>query len=74
MHLLLLILFLPFMAIHFLPTIVAASRSVRNLGWIFVINLFLGWTVVGWVVALIWAFRDLPRYAPVYIPPPPYNR
>ena len=38
-----------------LPFTVAAFRHHRNLGGIFLLNLFLGWTLVGWVVALIWA-------------------
>ena len=78
---LLLVLGGPFLAIHFLPTIIAAVRRTRNFGWIFTINFFLGWTLVGWVVALIWALRDAPKYptayAPLppatYTPPPPYN-
>jgi hypothetical protein len=78
---LLLVLGGPFLAIHFLPTIIAAVRRVRNLGWIFTVNIFLGWTLVGWVVALIWALRDAPNYPtphaplppPTYTPPPPYN-
>lgn len=43
---------LPF---YFLPTIVAASRGNRKLGSIFVLNLLLGWTLLGWVAALVWA-------------------
>jgi hypothetical protein len=39
--------------IYFLPTFVGQSK--RNAGAIFVLNLLLGWTVVGWVVALVWA-------------------
>jgi len=49
--------------IHFLPTIIAGSRHVDNFWWIFVINFFLGWTLIGWVVALVWALQDRPRYA-----------
>jgi hypothetical protein len=48
--------------IHFLPTIIAGSRHVHNFWWIFVINLFFGWTLVGWVIALVWALQDRPRY------------
>jgi len=40
---------------YFLPTIVAVIRNKSNKLAIFVMNLFLGWTFIGWVVALIWA-------------------
>jgi len=40
---------------YFLPTIVALSRKRHNRGAIFVLNLFLGWTFLGWVVSLVWA-------------------
>ncbi|MFP5232561.1 MAG: superinfection immunity protein [Acidobacteriota bacterium] len=49
--------------LHFLPTFVAGSRQVKNFWWIFLVNLFFGWTLVGWVVALLWALRDTPRFA-----------
>ncbi len=59
--------------LHFLPTFIAGSRHVNNFWWIFLVNLFLGWTLVGWVVALLWALRDTPRFAYRYVRPP-YNR
>lgn len=71
MHLFFVIFILPMLALHFLPTIIAAVRHARNLGWIFVVNLLLGWTVVGWVVALVWSLRDSPRYVVAYLPAPP---
>ncbi|MCH7575029.1 MAG: superinfection immunity protein [Candidatus Marinimicrobia bacterium] len=40
-------------AIYFFPSIV--GRSKTNFVAIFVLNLFLGWTVLGWVAALVWA-------------------
>ena len=40
-------------ALYFLPTILGARK--RNGGAIFVLNLTLGWTILGWLVALIWA-------------------
>jgi hypothetical protein len=43
--------------IYFLPTILAAARSKRDTMSIFVLNLFLGWTAIGWVIALIWALK-----------------
>jgi len=42
---------------YFLPTIVAIARKVTNQGSVAVINFFLGWTLVGWVVALAMACR-----------------
>ena len=41
--------------IYFLPDWIAQSRGHPNRGSIFVLNLFLGWTFLGWVAALIWA-------------------
>ncbi len=60
--------------IHFLPTFVAGSRRVQSFWWIFLINFFFGWTLIGWVVALVWAINGVPRYDSRYVPPPPYNR
>jgi Superinfection immunity protein len=42
-------------AIYFAPAIVAKVRDHRNLLAIGMLNLFLGWTLVGWVAALVWA-------------------
>lgn len=56
------ILLIPFGAIHFLPTIIAGLRGARSVVGIFLLNLFLGWTVIGWVVALIWSLRNEPKY------------
>jgi hypothetical protein len=61
----------PLLAIHFLPTIVAAARHAQNLWWILLVNLLTGWTCIGWVIALIWAIRNTPRYVVGYVPPPP---
>jgi predicted small integral membrane protein len=55
MHLLFGCFLLPFGVLHFLPTIIAAFRNSRHTVGIFLINLFLSWTVIGWVIALIWA-------------------
>jgi hypothetical protein len=53
------ILFILSLALYFLPTIVAVVRKKRNALAIFLLNLFLGITFIGWVVALVWsATRD----------------
>ncbi len=41
--------------VYFLPFLVANHRRHRNQAGIGALNLFLGWTFVGWVVALVWA-------------------
>ena len=41
--------------IYFIPSIVAWARQCRRIGGVFVVNLFLGWTVLGWIGALVWA-------------------
>jgi hypothetical protein len=46
---------------YFLPALLAWSRRVPNSGSVLVINLFLGWTLVGWVVALAMAARTVPQ-------------
>jgi hypothetical protein len=48
--------------IHFLPVFVAGSRHAKNFWWIFLINFFFGWTLIGWVIALVWALQDEPRW------------
>lgn len=44
--------------LYFLPSIIASKRNHSNAASILVLNLFLGWTFLGWVAALIWAFSD----------------
>jgi len=43
------------LAIYFLPAIIALKRDKRNQNAILLLNLFLGWTFIGWVVALVWS-------------------
>lgn len=45
-------------ALYFLPSIIALARSKRDLLAIFLLNLFLGWSVIGWIVALVWAAKN----------------
>jgi hypothetical protein len=41
--------------IYLLPSIVASGRRHHNALAIFVLDLFFGWTLLGWVIALVWA-------------------
>ncbi len=61
-------LFLLFLGLmYFLPTIIGREKS--DAGFIFLVNLLLGWTVVGWIVAFIWACAADTRPVPVRFVP-----
>ncbi len=45
--------------LYFLPTFVAGTRGHQNTVPIFVLNLFLGFTGAGWIVALVWALTQV---------------
>jgi hypothetical protein len=46
---------------YFLPSIIALARNKRDLLAIFLLNFFLGWSVIGWIVSLVWAAKhDVP--------------
>jgi Superinfection immunity protein len=57
------------LALYFLPTIIASGRHLPERTGIAMLNLFLGWTFFGWVVALIWAITAPTPYV-VYVQPP----
>ncbi len=44
------------LTLYFIPTMVALARRHHNAMPIFLTNLYLGITFLGWVVSLIWAF------------------
>ncbi len=43
-------------ALYFLPSMIAGLRRTTHSLWLFAANLFLGWTGIGWLVAVVWAF------------------
>jgi len=49
------------LGLYFLPTIIAVRKAKRNSPAIAMLNLFLGWTFIGWVLSLVWAATDDPR-------------
>ena len=48
--------------LYLLPAFIAAVRRRPNTAAILVLNLFLGWTFIGWVGALVWSFTNAPDY------------
>lgn len=41
--------------IYLLPAIEAELRDHDSIDGILLLNILLGWTVIGWIVALVWA-------------------
>lgn len=41
--------------IYFLPSYVAYKKNHKHLNAIQMVNVFLGWTIIGWICSLIWA-------------------
>jgi hypothetical protein len=47
-------------ALYLLPTYEGFKNNAHNLTSIALVNIFLGWSLVGWLVALIWAINKSP--------------
>jgi len=43
---------------YFIPTIIAVFRSHNSTFSIFLLDLLLGWTMIGWIIALVWSFSS----------------
>jgi len=60
------------LGIYFVPAIKAYQVKKNNREAILALNIFLGWTLIGWVVALVWAYSKDTEGKPagvVAIPP-----
>jgi len=45
--------------LYFLPVIVAYKRQHPYIIFILLLDLFLGWSLLGWAVAMVWSFIDV---------------
>lgn len=70
------------LGLYFLPSIIAVARKTRNYGSVVVVNLFLGWTIIGWIIALAMAVKSSQPSSPTQsqsgvthgtLPPPVQN-
>ena len=43
--------------LYFLPSIIAMKKKNKNIVTIITINLFFGWTIIGWIFTLIWVIK-----------------
>lgn len=44
--------------LYLYPSIIAVKRRKKDLWKIIIINVFLGWTLIGWGIALTYAYGD----------------
>jgi hypothetical protein len=43
------------LGIYFMPWLIAIERGHHNATAIFMLDLLLGWTLLGWVIAMVWS-------------------
>ncbi len=83
----LLILLIVAGGLYLLPAVIAVTRSHPSALAIAALNLFLGWSFIGWIVSLVWALSSTGRSsgnqtvgvnfyggAPGPMPDPPYHQ
>lgn len=51
--------------IYFIPAFLAKDK--KHATGIILVNSFLGWTLLGWVVALVWAVSDEKNSVPIFL-------
>lgn len=65
------ILILISLVVYFVPTFIAYNCERNQRLAIFLLNLFLGWTILGWVAALVWSvIKNEDDYKPAYMEEP----
>jgi hypothetical protein len=55
--------------LYLVPSLVAWRRTVKATAGVVIVNVFLGWTFIGWVAALVWAAVGEPRPKPLPVEP-----
>ena len=49
------VLLLLILLLYMLPTLIAYARDIRRRRTLAVLNIVAGWTLIGWIVAFLWA-------------------
>jgi hypothetical protein len=55
------------LGIYIAPLIIALVRDHRRLPWIGLLNLAAGWTVAGWIAALVWSVTAIRQPAAIML-------
>lgn len=58
------------LAFYFLPTIMALKRKSPHTTAVAIINFFFGFTLIGWIIALVLASKQPQQIVVVYNGPP----
>ena len=53
------------LGIYVAPLVIAVVRHHHRLPWIGLLNLAAGWTVAGWIAALVWSVTAIRRPAAI---------
>ena len=53
------------LGIYIAPLVIAAVRDHHRLPWIGLLNLAAGWTVAGWIAALVWSVAAIRQPAAI---------
>lgn len=59
--------------LYFAPAIIAHHRQHESSGKIFLVNLLLGWSILGWIACLAWACSGRTRQRVIILPPERYR-
>jgi hypothetical protein len=62
-----LVMLTAFCAAYWAPTIITLLRKRPNAGGIVALNALLGWTMIGWVFALVWALTNPSNPTVIYV-------
>ncbi len=54
-------------AFYFIPSIIALIRWKKNLVAIIALNFFLEWSLIGWVVSLVWSLSSDSKPQPIVV-------
>lgn len=52
---------------YFIPSLIASNRRIANKALLIVLNLLAGWTVIGWIVCLIWSLTGRKEFDPTTV-------
>ena len=55
---------LGFLAVYVVPSVIAHHRDARHATLISALNVLLGWTILGWAAAFLWACLSQPNPGP----------